>query len=57
MWNLYINECATDGNSSQVKKESLKHLMEKFRKKEISILSLTTDRQVQIRSYMKKEHP
>ena len=31
--------------------------MEKFRKKEISISSLTTDRHVQIRSYMKKEHP
>ena len=31
--------------------------MEKFRKKEISISSLTTDRHVQIRSYMKEEHP
>ena len=31
--------------------------MEKFRKKEISVSSLTTDRHEQIRSYMKKEHP
>ena len=31
--------------------------MEKFCKKEISISSLTTDTHVQIRSYMKKEHP
>ena len=30
--------------------------MKKFLKKEIAISSLTTDRHVQIRSYMKKEH-
>ena len=40
-----------------MEKEGLEHLMQKFRKMEIPISSLTTDRRVQIRSYMKKEHP
>ena len=54
---FHIVQVSTVGNSSQMEKEGLKQLIEKFRKKEISISSLITDRHVQIRSYMKKEHP
>ena len=46
---FYIVQVSAVGNSS--------HFMDKFCKKEISISSLTTDRHVQIRSYVKKEHP
>ena len=53
---FHIVQVSTVGNSSQMEKEGLKHHMDKFRKKEISISSLTTDRHVQIRSYKKKEH-
>ena len=51
---FHIVQVSTVGNSSQMEKEGLKHLMEKFRKKEISISSLTIDRHLQIRSYMNK---
>ena len=51
---FHIVQVSTVVNSSQMEKEGLKHLMEKFRKKEISISSLTIDRHLQIRSYMNK---
>ena len=54
---FHIVQTSTVGNSPQMEKEGLKHLMEKFRKKEISISSLTADRHVQKRSYMKRKHP
>ena len=44
---FHIVQVSTVGNSSKMEKEGLKHLMDKFRKKEISISSLTTDRHVQ----------
>ena len=40
---FHIVQVSTVVNSSQMEKEGLKHIMEKFRKKEISISSLTTD--------------
>ena len=48
------------GNSVRMEKMSLCTLLEKFRNVDVSIRSFTTDRHVQIRSYMSKEknrHP
>ena len=53
---FHIFQVSTVGTSLQMEKEGLKHLMVKFRKKEISISSQTINSNVEIRSYLKREH-
>ena len=45
------------GNSSRMEKKGLEILLEKLQKFDLKIASLTTDRHVQIRAFLKKDYP
>ncbi|XP_057310004.1 uncharacterized protein LOC130648002 [Hydractinia symbiolongicarpus] len=47
----------TAGNSSRMEKWGLVTLLNKLRDHKVTVSALTTDRHVQIRAFMKKEHP
>ena len=54
---FHVDHVALAGNSVRMEKTGLTILLQKFRRIGITIKSLTTDRHVQIRSYLDKEHP
>ena len=53
----HVDHVALAGNSARMEKRGSTILLEKFRRIGIIIKSLTTDRHVQIRPYVAKEHP
>ena len=54
---FHVVHVSTAGNSSRMEKKGLEILLEKFNNMNINVTSLTTDRHVQIRSFLKNEHP
>ena len=54
---FYVVHVSIAGNSARMEKEGLVTLLEKFKTRNIPIKSLTTDRHIQIKAYMKKEQP
>ena len=52
---FFVVHVTTAGNSSRMEKKGLEILLTKL--KDLKLTTLTTDRHVQIRSFMKKEHP
>ena len=53
----HVDYVALAGNSVRMEKRGLIILLEKFRRIGIMIKSITTDRHVQIKSYLAKDHP
>ena len=45
------------GNSSRMEKKGLQVLLDKMSSRGVTVATLTTDRHVQIRAFMKKDHP
>ena len=54
---FHVIHVGTVANSSRMEKAGLEALLQKLEKCDINISTLTTDRHVQIRSFLKKEHP
>ncbi|XP_045184343.2 uncharacterized protein LOC123542510 [Mercenaria mercenaria] len=54
---FYITQCTEAGNSVNMEKYGLKKCIENLLASDVSIDTLTTDRYVQIRSFLKKEYP
>lgn len=52
-----IVQVSETGSSSTMELEGFKRCLSKLKQSNISIKALATDRHVQIRSYLKKEHP
>ena len=49
-----VSHCCIAGNSIRMEFHRLKGLLERMENNRIQILSLTTDRQTQVRKYMKE---
>ena len=53
---FFVVHVSTAGNSSRMEKKGLQTLLEKY-SNSIKITTLTTDRHVQIRSFLSREYP
>ena len=54
---FHVVHVVTAGNSCRMEKKGLQVLLDKMSSREVTVSTLTTDRHVQIRSFMKKVHP
>ena len=54
---FHVVHVSVAGNSARMEKEGLVTLLDKFKSRNIPIKSLTTDRHIQIKAYMKKDQP
>ena len=54
---FHVVHVTVAGNSSRMEKKGLEILLDKLANRNLKISTLTTDRHVQIRSFLKNEHP